>query len=480
MADEIAYRPKASGFLATSGNTDTPSFVDKGVYHGLVVDVIVDHNHPEYSKKDGYNVGAIKARIFSRDNSVDSEELPWADPIDFEVKQLPLIGETVLLQKLLTKFYYSRRIPLTHRVQENAMLKTEELVNQRNTNTLSNAAASESEVEAAPHRFGSYWKPDIRVRPLKHFEGDTIIEGRMGHSIRFGSSQMDPSSEAMAPSLILRSGQAKDIETKEAIKKGYFGLILEDVNQDASTLWLTSDQIIPFEPITIDTDSFYRSIKNPPSKFDKATVVGNSDRIILNAKKTHVMMFANEEIYLNAFGRIGIDTDDTIFMTAVNDISYRASRNIDFVADKNYVIAAGKHMLVSATDGISLVSKKIYIGTEKEEKEPIVCGQLLAKWLNDFIKAHLDNTPNHVLTPTGPGVLNPKVVKALTELQGRLKGFIDAEFNSKDNWTMLTNEAPEVELNAFTEGAQVKTENNEWVLANKGYYKIEPNPEADY
>lgn len=477
--DRFVYRPRPAGVLAVSGTTDTPTAIQDPYYHGLVVDVIVDHNHPEYAPKDGYNVGAIKIRIFSRDNTLDFEHLPWATPIDFEVKQLPLVGETVLLHKILSKFYYHRRVPLTRRVQESGMLKIDELVNQRQPNSTSKAASGGGEVDATPHKFGSYWKPDIRVRPLKHFEGDTIVEGRMGHSIRFGSSQMDPATDSMAPTILIRTGQAKDIQDKEAIKKGYFGLILEDVNDDASLIWMTSNQNIPFEPATIDTDSFYRSIQNPPNKFDKATIIANSDRIILNAKKTHVMMFASEEIYLNSFSRIALDTDNTIFMTATKDISQRASRNIDHVADKNYVINAGKHMLVSVTDSVSMVSKKIYIGSEKDETEPIVCGQLLAKWLRDFIKAHLD-PPFHVITPVGPGKLHPVVIAKLNAVLARLKGMKDAEFNSKDNWTMLKNEGPQIEANGFAEGKQVETKNNEWVLSDKAYYKIEPNVDIDY
>lgn len=479
MSDRFVHRPKPSGVLAVSGATESATAVAEKFYHGMVVDVIVDHNHPEYAKKDGFNVGDIKIRIFSRDNTLEFEQLDWASPIDFEVKQLPLVGETVLIQKVLSKFYYYRRLPATHRIQESGLLKIDELIDQRRVNSLSSAAAGGEEVDATPHKFGSYWKPDIRVRPIKHFEGDTIVEGRMGHTIRFGSSQMDPATEDMAPNIIIRTGQAKDIEEKEATKPKYFGLIMEDVNEDASTVWMTSNQNIPFEPATIDNDGFYRSIQNPPHKFDKATVLGNSDRIILNAKKTHIMLFANEEIYLNSFSRIGMDTDDTIFMTAYKDISQRASRNIDHVADKNYVINAGKHMLVSVMDSVSIVSKKIYVGSEKDETEPIVCGQLLAKWLNDFIKAHLDPV-FHVITPTGPGKLHPQVIAKLKAVQKRLNGFIDAEFNSRDNWTMFKNEGPVIELNGFAQGKQYESENNKWVLSDKAYYKIEPNVGIDY
>ena len=40
---------------------------------------------------------------------------------------------------------------------------------------------------------GKYFKVNNKIRPLKHFEGDTIIQSRHGSSIRFGCYENDPS-----------------------------------------------------------------------------------------------------------------------------------------------------------------------------------------------------------------------------------------------------------------------------------------------
>lgn len=495
--DRIIYRGRPSGDMAISGNTESARSIQESFYEGLVVDVIVDHTHPEYAPKDGFNVGAIKVRLFSVSHGVDQELLPWADPIDFEVQQLPLIGELVILNKVRGNFFYTRRVPLAHRVSENGMLKLNDALNQRRTNTLSAAVAAGGELSIEKHQFGKYFKPDSRVRPLKHFEGDVIFQGRMGQSIRFGSSQSDPSSKGMAPNVILRAGQGKDLEKTDCTKQSPFGLILEDINKDASSIWMVSDQVIPFEPTTLKTGAFYRSIQNPPQKFDKASITANSDRIVLNSKMTHVMLFANEEIYLNSFKNTSIDTDSSIILTAYIDIIQKATSNIQDIADKDHIIHAGNDILSMSVKKTSLLADKIYVGSVKNEDEPLVGGTSLAIFLARLIEALLGVPASikaqtqrnsrislsggvaaiastaHVITPMGPGLLNPAIQTALTTLYTELKSgtFKEAPFNSEDNYVMLQNEEPKIELNEFELGEQIKTENNQWILSDS-YYKV--------
>ena len=264
--DRYIYRGKPDGLLATSGNTESVRAIPNQFYEAVVVDVILDHHHPQYAKKDGYNVGAIKIRIFSVHNSRHDDLLDWADPIESSILEMPLIGELVVVHKILGNFYYTRKVFLAHRMQENGMLQLNNALNNRGNRLKSKIAVTKQEITADKHKFGEYFKPDSRVRPLKHFEGDLLIQGRMGQSIRFGSSQMELASPGMAPNIILRTGQGKDIEKTDATKDSIFGLILEDVNKDASSIWMTADQNVPFEPITINAGSFNRSIQAPPPK----------------------------------------------------------------------------------------------------------------------------------------------------------------------------------------------------------------------
>jgi hypothetical protein len=495
MSNRVHYSRGISGILNSAGGGDASARgeVDR-VYEGLVIDIILDETHPEYTKPDGYYVGAAKVRIFDVNLMIEDDSLPWAVPFDFGLYEMPLIGEHVVLFKIRGTFYYTKRLPVARRLQENGMLNLNKVLVSRPQNGASLATESEQSTES--HKFGEYWRPDSRVRQLKHFEGDMILQGRKGHSIRFGSSKQDPTTDGLAPSLLLRVGQAKGIEEDDISIKTVFGIILEEINKDASSIWMVSDQIVPFEPATINADSFYRSIANPPSVFDKASIITTSSRIVLNAKKTHIMLFANEEIYLNSIKRTSIDTDEHILLTARLDIFNRASRNIENVTDVDFIINAGKD-LYSVTENItSIIARKSYIGSEKNDTEPLVGGTSLSKFLARFILALINtsvpnpprvgtqgpNTALHVITPMGPGVLAPPVVKALLDLYKELTpinggqenfptGFAGAPFNSNDNFVMLKNETPVIERNEFVEGASYELIESEWILANP-YYRV--------
>lgn len=508
--DRYSTRGGSSTTIASSTtlNAALTSAVTDPIYEGLVVDVIVDHMHPEYAKTDGYNAGTIKVRIFSIHNSLDNELLDWAYPMDAIIQELPLKGELVLLHKIRDKFFYMRKVYIAHRIQENGMLNLNNAINNRPSDLRRSITAGSSEIEPERHKFGQYFKPDSRVRPLKHFEGDVIIQGRMGHSIRFGSSQLEPGNKGMAPNIILRTGQAKDAEKKYVTNTSVFGLTLENINDDASSIWMTSDQAVPFEPTTVNAGSFFRAFKKAPQVYDGASIIMNSDKLVLNAKKTHVMLFANEEIYLNSFKNTSIDTDNNIVFSANIDIRNFAGRNVDFNVDEDFIVNTGNDALMLTMKKISFVSNKIYIGSVKGEVEPMVGGTSLSIWLARLITILMGNPPivatpqlpglpyavippvavpgiastAHVITPMGPGVLNPVIITGLIGLYAELVlpnlgcvtplPFSGAPFNSIDNFVEISNESPKMEKNEFKEGKQKVTENNKWELSDTSYYKV--------
>jgi len=509
--DRIITRSGDPNLLSTNSTSAVGINMSDIVYEGLVVDVIVDHKHPQYAK-DGYNVGAIKVRIFTVNHSLDSKQLPWADPLDFTIQQLPLLGELVILHKVRGNFFYTRKVPIARRVQENGMLLLENVLNLKGLNTLGANLPKAKEIDIQQHQFGKYYKPDSRVRQLKHFEGDTIIQGRMGHSIRLGSSKIDPTSKSLAPNIILRTGQGKDLE-KNATRNSPFGLITEDINKDVSSIWMTTDQGVPLEVSTINAGSYYRSLLNPPQLWTGAQIIQNSDRIILNSKKSHIMLFSNDEIYLNGFNGIGLDSDGRISVTANLDIINRAGRNIDNVADEDFTIKTGGDISLMALGKLSFTGKKIHFGGIENGVEPMVGGTSLAMFLARLIQVlmgtgavapqvpyHLQGLPappsvvpptitpglatfQHVVLPTGFGRLSPLVTAGLMQLYAELVSpnvgtktplpFSGAVFNSSDAYVGMSNEDAllGIEKNEFESGEQIKTENNEW-KTSEPYYKV--------
>jgi hypothetical protein len=503
QSDRYSYRGRTGGLLSVSSDQTSATSVSEPFYEALVIDVILDQFHPEYST-DAYNVGTIKIRLFTQDHSKSDELLNWAYPMDATIQEMPLIGELVLVNKVLGNFFYSRKVYIAHRIQENSMINLNKIANDRSEVLRNKIPSGEKEISLDKHKFGNYFKPDSRVRPLKHFEGDVIIQGRMGHSIRFGSSQMQVNNKGMAPNIIMRAGQAKDVETKACTAKEIFGLILEDPDLDASSIWMTSDQIIPYEQITKDAGSHFRSLVKQPQFYDGASILINSDRIILGSKKTHIFMFSNEEIYMNSYKNTSIDTDSSIILTANIDVGLYTGRTIEGVADVDFRMTTGKDVFMLSMEKMSMLSTKIFIGSTDTDEEPMVGGASLSKWLARLIHVLMGNPPAvtpwttqkttiappatpgiatqlHVITPTGPGVLNPAIVAGLTLLYSELvkpnsgqkipSPFAGAPFNAGDNFVALSNDVVEMQKNNFKDGKQGKIENNTWVLKDQ-YYKV--------
>jgi hypothetical protein len=495
MSNRITYTSGIHGLLGESGNS-SPIALQSPVYEGIITDIILDKFHPKYSKIDGYTLGMAKVRIFDKSDVTNSDSLDWALPMDTSICQFPLIGELVILFKIRSILFYTSKLPIAGRIQENALINLDRALENRFTNTLSKAIRTNTEISLSSHKFGKYFIPDSRVRQLMHFEGDTIIQGRMGHSIRMGSSRMD-NGKKFAPNLILRAGQAKDVEKNNISIDSQFGYILEDVNKDASSIWMVSDQNIPFSPATKNAGSIGRSLASPPLIYSGASITINSDRLVLNSKDTHILLYSNDEIYLNSFKRTSIDTDDSILLTANLDIVSRSSRNIEFRADKDYVVSVGGRAISNVVESISFLSNKIFIGSTADEAEPMVGGKSLSIFLARLIMILMGVPSNsgrqtqqdsrislsplvpgiastsHVITPAGPGLLNPLIQKELIKLYNELftNNFKSSPFNSEDNFVNLQNEVAELVLNDFKQGESSLVENNEWKLGEE-YYRV--------
>jgi hypothetical protein len=113
------------------------------------------------------------------------------------------------------------------------------------------------------------------------------MEGRWGNSIRFGSTariqndifQNDWSStgEDGEPITIIRNGQPED-----ASPTGYFPIV-EDINRDLSSIYLTSNQSIPLiTPITNNPTVSSQPPQNVQT-YEGSQVILNSDRLVFKS-----------------------------------------------------------------------------------------------------------------------------------------------------------------------------------------------------
>lgn len=99
------------------------------------------------------------------------------------------------------------------------------------------------------------FKEKGEIKPLITYDGDTIIEGRWGNSIRFGSSDSSSftpnqwsSGSVGNPITIIRNGQREDDTDSH--------FTLENINTDKSSIYLTQGQVMPIDVASTNMATF--------------------------------------------------------------------------------------------------------------------------------------------------------------------------------------------------------------------------------
>jgi hypothetical protein len=246
----------------------------------VVIAVIRDENHPifknkrEYPKVSGdewptnYNekdtpdyswIGRIKARLIVEQETTPVSELDWIIPLENTIREYPLVNELVIISQYMSSKYYSRRLNTRNFINTSADFRFEHRYGKTagvDSTISANLVGARNPSDLSPESnkygmyLGKYYKANHKIRPLKHFEGDTIFESRFGSSIRFGCYSDDPELDRGTsighgeshegnlgnPMILIRNRQKPTIDDETK----YQFNILEDINRDGSSIQITS------------------------------------------------------------------------------------------------------------------------------------------------------------------------------------------------------------------------------------------------
>jgi hypothetical protein len=326
----------------------------------VVLDVILDENHPEIkdSKLDptdwppnidgseptgtdkNYSwIGRIRFRFLNSEINVEKEVLNWAFPMENTgIVEYPLMNEIVVVGKYMDQYFYTRKLNTNSTVNSNAMFSAERnsgLV-ERNLNIYDQSddkkyVGPESKMNfgGGPEYtgiLGSYFKFNPKIRMLKPFEGDTILQSRFGSSIRFGSYDSNRgndnglgeySDHGGNPMILIRNRQAPVKNPQGFTGKGYTS---EDINKDGSSIHFTSGKTISsFVPTT--TTGMVNVTKGIPfPKLDGDQIVVNSDRIVFSSKANEMMFFSKK--------LISITTDQILSLNSYGNTTITSNKGI--------------------------------------------------------------------------------------------------------------------------------------------------------
>ena len=226
-----------------------------------VIDIILDINHPLAQEKGNYDsIGTIfYHNLDDNDSTKNNKTASTASPLFPHLKYYPLINEIVLVLTTNDKniyegkqksTYYLPQINMWKHPHHNALpsplIKT--LEQSENSYEEAESGLNNRGVNNEELKLGRYFKEKTNIKPLIPYEGDLILEGRFGNSIRFGSTNnsdniSNPNNwsdlgNTGDPITIIRNGQSNNLD-----EKGFIPTV-ENIGEDASNIYLTSNQRI--------------------------------------------------------------------------------------------------------------------------------------------------------------------------------------------------------------------------------------------
>ena len=316
--------PKVNDFLSSLQPSTSTSNTKAGVFSARVkYAMLEDKTQPlAFKTFGGYqSIGGIFFNSLNSPNpnpnfSTDN----FALPLFPNMSNIPLENEIVYIISLPSNnvqsnvnsvsFYYFQPVNIWNSVHHNAIPDP--------INGVDGQTGDYQQVEGGTVRqvtdggteinLGNTFEERIDTRNLQPYEGDIIYEGRWGQSFRFGSTVSgsiipNPWSNSGVdgdPIIILKNGQHEE-STETWIPQ------VEDINTDASSIYLTSTQLIPIEASSTNYLSYY----SPPiatNKYDGEQIILNSGRLLLNSKSDSILLSSNNSINLNSINNVNIDS----------------------------------------------------------------------------------------------------------------------------------------------------------------------------
>jgi hypothetical protein len=247
-------------------------------------------------------------------------------PLFPNLKNYPLINETVLVIALANKeykdnfnnltFYYISPLNLWNNNQSNPLpYPTDDITsstqnkNYLEVDTIGNPNKP-SQTDNTTFKPGLYFNEDNIPNPTYPYEGDYIIDGRFGNSLRFGNTV--PNGSSPIKNNWSTTGSIGDpitiLTNKKHTESPTFNSITEDINQDGSSAYFTSTQQIPIE---VSSQNSYLSYgdKKPttPNQYNRKQIILNSGRLLFNSTEDHILFSSQKSINLNSQESVNVD-----------------------------------------------------------------------------------------------------------------------------------------------------------------------------
>ena len=307
-----------------------------------VIDISLNSNSEIFNNSGGWaGIGSIKFQqldISVTPSSKNEESTTFAKPITGQLKNYPLVNELVLIfrgpstkQTQITNtknFYYINTVAIWGNQHINAYPDSYFT----NTDLAPSMGKSNDEILAGSTNknttqtttiplngnSGGTFEEKGNIHPVLPFAGDNIFEGRFGNSIRLGNTSKtgglqnnwSSTGDNGSPITILKNGQPLSGSSKG------FEPIVEDINTDPTSIYLTSTQKIPIEVASSKQDSgegstvpfsnLAKQTPQSPKSYNAPQVILNSGRLLFNSTTDCIMMSSQKSILAEAREDMGL------------------------------------------------------------------------------------------------------------------------------------------------------------------------------
>ena len=352
LASASNQTSKLGGILSSGNEVSTELFLAR------VIDISLNSNSELFNQTGEWaGIGSIKFQKLNKviNPSVKSKSsTTFATPLTPQVKSYPLVNEIVLIVKgpstsesqtsNISTFYYLNAVSLWNNQHANPYPDTvfdntdvTPSMNKSNSEILAGStkkpSSSPVQLDLNGNSKGTFTeKPNIH--PILPFAGDVIFEGRFGNSIRLGNTSKTGGKnnnwsdvgQNGSPITIIKNGQPIS-----GSSQGYVPEV-ENINNDLTSVYLTSTQKIPIEVATSTTVAGqastvpFSTITSPPvpspKSYSNPQIILSSGRLLFNSTSDSIILSSHKSIVAESMLDAGLKSQ---------------TKNVNIIAEKGVV-----------------------------------------------------------------------------------------------------------------------------------------------
>lgn len=354
-----------------------------------IKNLMIENDDKTFNKKDIRFLGAI---TFKHDTPFSLFD--FAFPFDKNNITYPITGETVLILELnKTKYWLPFSIGLYPNFRRE--YKTSVLGKERVNDSKGKPSGNSEKLNDLDSDI-TYPKNE-KIKFLKPRDGDTILSGRVGNTIRFSEFFLNENDKTPSAGIFIRNGQDKALDVKPTGT-----LVDEDINKDGTSVYITSNKMkVPFKETTKKQKVAFKDYPSS-EKLTGDQLFVNSDRIVLSAKASEFIIFGKGNTGIITDGRFTVDASKDIYMHSDSDIICQTKKNV---------------IINSTGGGAVYIGKFNKPGPAAAEVQRMVLGGELVKLLGEV----MDELGKMVFaTPVGPTSAGPHNVAVFQSIKERL------------------------------------------------------------